>query len=105
MRRGTKQLLNMFLLFDIDIMHRETNKVIPVSTTNSRDLRNALPSLTNNDDARVIGKLIAERSKEADVYTIAYETKKNGKIEGRLGIILDIIQKKWNHICLKFHLV
>ncbi|KAK4372317.1 hypothetical protein RND71_007701 [Anisodus tanguticus] len=67
-------------------------KVISVATTNARDLRNTLPSLTDNEAARVIGKLIAERSKEADVYAIAYEPGKNERIEGRLGIILDTIQ-------------
>ncbi|KAF3685637.1 hypothetical protein FXO37_00412 [Capsicum annuum] len=93
MHRGTKQLPNMFLLFDIDIMHRGTSKVISIATTNARDLRNILPSLTDNDAARVIGKLIAERSKESNVYAIAYEPGKNERIEGILGIILDTIQK------------
>ncbi|KAM3307455.1 hypothetical protein P3S67_009198 [Capsicum chacoense] len=93
MHRGTKQLLNMIFLFDIDIMHRGTSKVISVATTNARDLRNTLTFLTDNDDARVIGKLIAEISKEADVYAIAYEPGKNERIEVRLGIILDTIQK------------
>ncbi|PHT53819.1 hypothetical protein CQW23_08281 [Capsicum baccatum] len=74
-------------------MHRVTCKVISVATTNVRDLRNTLPFLTDNDDARIIGKLIAERSKEADVYAIAYEPGKNERIEGRLGIILDTIYK------------
>ncbi|PHT45310.1 hypothetical protein CQW23_14468 [Capsicum baccatum] len=74
-------------------MHRGTSKVISVATTNARNLRNTLPSLTDNDDAKVIGKLIAERSKEADVYAIAYEPRKNERIEGKLGIILDTIQK------------
>ncbi|KAF3670266.1 G2/mitotic-specific cyclin-2 [Capsicum annuum] len=67
----------MFLLFDIDIIHRGTSKVISIATTNARDLRNTLPSLTDNDATRVIGKLIAERSKEADVYAIGYELRKN----------------------------
>ncbi|KAM3269670.1 hypothetical protein P3S67_030552 [Capsicum chacoense] len=93
MHRGTKQLPNMFLLFDINIMHRGTSKVISIATTNVRDLRNTLPSLTDNNAARVIGKLIAERSKESDVYAIAYEPGKNERIEGILGIILDTIQK------------
>ncbi|KAF3640940.1 putative UMP/CMP kinase-like [Capsicum annuum] len=89
----SEQLPNMFLLFDIDIMHRGTSKVISIATTNARDLRNILPSLTDNDAARVIGKLIAERSKESNVYAIAYEPGKNERIEGILGIILDTIQK------------
>ncbi|KAM3357679.1 50S ribosomal protein L18 [Capsicum galapagoense] len=89
-------LLNVFFskrFIHAKVMHRGTSKVISVATTNARDLRNTLPSLTDNDAARVIGQLIAERSKEADVYAIAYEPGKNERIEGRLGIILDTIQK------------
>lgn len=74
-------------------MHRATSKVISVATTNSRDLRNTLPSLTDNNACRVIGKLIAERSKEADVFAMSYEPNKNERIEGRLAIILDTIQE------------
>lgn len=74
-------------------MHRGTSKVISVATTNAKDLRNTLPSLTDNNACRVIGKLIAERSKEADVFAIAYEPDKNQRIEGRLAIILDTIQE------------
>ncbi|KAF3660486.1 putative tabersonine 16-O-methyltransferase-like [Capsicum annuum] len=70
-----------------------SEQVISVATTNVRDLRNTLTFLTDNDDARVIGKLIAKISKEADVYAIAYEPGKNERIEVRLGIILDTIQK------------
>ncbi|CAA3018597.1 50S ribosomal L18 [Olea europaea subsp. europaea] len=75
------------------VMHRATSKVISVATTNSRDLRNTLPSLTDNNACRVIGKLIAERSKEADVFAMSYEPNKNERIEGRLAIILDTIQE------------
>lgn len=73
-------------------MHRGTSKVISVATTNAKDLRNSLPSLTDENACRVIGKLIAERSKEADVFAIAFEPRKNERIEGRLGIVLDTIQ-------------
>ncbi|XP_019231747.1 PREDICTED: uncharacterized protein LOC109212549 isoform X2 [Nicotiana attenuata] len=89
-------LLNIFFskrFIHAKVMHRGTSKVISVATTNAKDLRNSLPSLTDNNAARVIGKLIAERSKEADVYAIAYEPGRNERIEGRLGIILDTIQE------------
>ncbi|KAL0425477.1 UNVERIFIED_CONTAM: hypothetical protein Sradi_1082500 [Sesamum radiatum] len=89
-------LLNVFFskrFVHAKVMHRGTSKVISVATTNAKDLRNTLPSLTDNDACRVIGKLIAERSKEADVYAIAYELKKNERVEGRLAIILDTIQE------------
>lgn len=74
-------------------MHRGTSKVVSVATTNSKDLRFSLPSLTDNNACRVIGNLIAERSIEADVYAVAFEARKNERIEGRLGIILDTIKE------------
>ncbi|XP_011085201.1 uncharacterized protein LOC105167256 isoform X1 [Sesamum indicum] len=89
-------LLNVFFskrFVHAKVMHRGTSKVISVATTNAKDLRNTLPSLTDNNACRVIGKLIAERSKEADVHAIAYELKKNERVEGRLAIILDTIQE------------
>ncbi|XP_057845694.2 uncharacterized protein LOC131055073 [Cryptomeria japonica] len=75
------------------VMHRVTSKVVSVATTNSKDLRNTLPSLTDLDACRTIGKLIAERSKEADVYAISYEPRKGERVEGKLGIILDTIKE------------
>ncbi|KAK1401528.1 Structural constituent of ribosome [Heracleum sosnowskyi] len=89
-------LLNVFFskrFVHAKVMHRGTSKVISVATTNSKDLRNTLPSLTDTNACRVIGKLIAERSKEADVFAMSYETKKNERIEGRLGIVLDTIKE------------
>lgn len=75
------------------VMHRGTSKVMSVASTNAKDLRNTLPSLIDNDACRTIGELIAERSKEADIYAMSYEPKKNERIEGRLGIILDTIKE------------
>ncbi|KAL8135414.1 uncharacterized protein LOC141713313 [Apium graveolens] len=89
-------LLNVFFskrFVHAKVMHRGTSKVISVATTNSKDLRNSLPSLTDTNACRVIGKLIAERSKEADVFAMSYETKTNERIEGRLGIVLDTIKE------------
>ncbi|CAK9178984.1 unnamed protein product [Ilex paraguariensis] len=89
-------LLNVFFskrFIHAKVMHRGTSKVISVATTNSKDLRNTLPSLTDNNACRVIGKLIAERSKEADVFAMSYEPRKDERIEGRLGIILDTIKE------------
>ncbi|CAA0820686.1 Ribosomal L18p/L5e family protein [Striga hermonthica] len=75
------------------VMHRGTSKVVAVATTNARDLRNTLPSLTDESACQVIGRLIAERSKEADVFAVAYEPRKNERIEGRLALVLDTIQE------------
>ncbi|OAY58639.1 50S ribosomal protein L18 [Manihot esculenta] len=89
-------LLNVFFskrFIHAKVMHRATSKVISVATTNAKDLRNSLPSLTDHNACRVIGQLIAERSKEADVYAMAYEPRKNERIEGKLGIVLDTIKE------------
>jgi large subunit ribosomal protein L18 len=37
----------------------------------------------------VIGKLIAERSLEADVYAVAFELRKGEKLEGKLAVVID----------------
>ncbi|GAB4853117.1 hypothetical protein Ancab_017301 [Ancistrocladus abbreviatus] len=89
-------LLNVFFskrFIHAKVMHRGTSKVISVATTNAKDLRNTLPSLTDHNACRVIGKLIAERSKEADVFALAFEPRKDERIEGKLGIVLDTIKE------------
>lgn len=89
-------LLNVYFskrFIQAKVMHRGTSKVISVATTNSKDLRTTLPSLLDTNACRVVGKLIAERSKEADVYAMAYEPRKDERIEGKLGIILDTIKE------------
>ncbi|XAR54236.1 hypothetical protein NMG60_11029278 [Bertholletia excelsa] len=89
-------LLNVFFskrFIHAKVMHRGTSKVISVATTNAKDLRNTLPSLTDDSACRIIGKLIAERSKEADVFAMAYEPRKNERIEGKLGIVIDTIKE------------
>ncbi|KAJ1280458.1 hypothetical protein BS78_04G234000 [Paspalum vaginatum] len=89
-------LLNVFFskrFVHAKVMHRGTSKVIAVATTNAKDLRLTLPSLVDDDACRTIGRLIAERSMDADVFTLAYEPKKNERIEGKLGIVIDTIKE------------
>ncbi|KAK3158776.1 hypothetical protein QOZ80_2AG0141460 [Eleusine coracana subsp. coracana] len=89
-------LLNIFFskrFVHAKVMHRGTSKVIAVATTNAKDLRLTLPSLIDDNACRTIGRLIAERSMDADVFAMAYEPKKNERIEGKLGIIIDTIKE------------
>ncbi|AQK73648.1 50S ribosomal protein L18 [Zea mays] len=89
-------LLNVFFskrFVHAKVMHRGTSKVIAVATTNSKDLRLTLPSLVDDNACRTIGRLIAERSMDADVFAMAYEPKKNERIEGKLGIVIDTIKE------------
>ncbi|KAL6633749.1 hypothetical protein ACP70R_026420 [Stipagrostis hirtigluma subsp. patula] len=89
-------LLNVFFskrFVHAKVMHRGTSKVIAVATTNAKDLRLTLPSLVDDNACRTIGRLIAERSMDADVFAMAYEPKKNERIEGKLGIVIDTIKE------------
>ncbi|BAF09699.1 Os02g0689700, partial [Oryza sativa Japonica Group] len=52
-----------------------------------------LPSLVDDNACRTIGRLIAERSMDADVFAMSYEPKKNERIEGKLGIVIDTIKE------------
>ncbi|KAG5224637.1 50S ribosomal protein [Salix suchowensis] len=89
-------LLNVFFsrrFIQAKVMHRGTSKVVSVATTNAKDLRHSLPSLTDHNGCRIVGKLIAERAKEADVYAMSYEPRKDERIEGKLGIVIDTIKE------------
>lgn len=71
------------------VMHRVTSNVVSVATTNSKDLRNSLPSLIDKNACKLIGQLIAERCIEADVYAVAFDLRKNEKLEGKLAVVID----------------
>ncbi|KAJ7550555.1 hypothetical protein O6H91_07G105900 [Diphasiastrum complanatum] len=73
------------------VMHRVTSKVVSVATTNSKDLRNSLVSLTDVNACKTVGKLIADRSKEADVYAVTFQLRKGEKLEGKLAAVLDTV--------------
>ncbi|XVF84577.1 hypothetical protein PTKIN_Ptkin17bG0048300 [Pterospermum kingtungense] len=104
-RKSWKQRTDMYMrpfLLDVffskrfihaKVMHRNTSKVISVASTNAKDLRYSLPSLTDDNACKVIGKLIAERSMEADVFAMSFEPQRNERIEGKLGIVLDTIKE------------
>uniref|UniRef100_A0A0E0CQ00 Uncharacterized protein n=1 Tax=Oryza meridionalis TaxID=40149 RepID=A0A0E0CQ00_9ORYZ len=89
-------LLNVFFskrFVHAKVVHRGTSKVISVASTNAKDLRTTLPSLVDDNACRTIGRLIAERSMDADVFAMSYEPKKNERVEGKLGIVIDTIKE------------
>lgn len=71
------------------VMHRVTSSVVSVATTNAKDLRLSLSSLSDANACRLIGQLIAERSIEQDIYAVAFDLRKNEKLEGKLAIVID----------------
>eukprot|EP00250_Pteridium_aquilinum_P010478 c19415_g1_i1 orf=303-884(+) len=75
------------------IMHRMSNKVVAVASTNSKDLRSVLKSRIDITACRIVGQVLAERAKEADVFTSLYYTRKNEKLEGKLLAIVDSVKE------------
>ncbi|XP_002993055.2 uncharacterized protein LOC9652145 [Selaginella moellendorffii] len=75
------------------IVHRVTSKTVAVATTNAKDLRASLPSLTSASACEVIGKLIAERAMEADVYAVTYVPRKNERLQEKLEIVLNTVKE------------
>lgn len=75
------------------IMHRMSNKVVAVASTNSKDLRSVLKSRCDITACRIVGQVLAERAKEADVFTCLYYTRKNEKLEGKLLAVVDSVKE------------
>ncbi|CAI5993644.1 unnamed protein product [Closterium sp. NIES-64] len=71
------------------VMHRVTSRVVSVATTSAKDLRMSLPSLVDENACRVIGRLIAERSMDVDVFAVVFRLKKGQKYEGKLATVVD----------------
>ena len=75
------------------IMHRMSNKVVAVASTNSKDLRSVLKSRCDINACRTVGQVLAERAMEADVFTTLYYTRKNEKLEGKLLAVVDSVKE------------
>lgn len=75
------------------IMHRMSNKTVAVASTNSKDLRSVLKSRCDITACRIVGQVLAERAKEADVFTSLYYTRKGEKLEGKLLAVVDSVKE------------
>ncbi|CAM6092335.1 unnamed protein product [Calypogeia fissa] len=73
------------------VVHRVTSKVISVATTNAKDLRFSLYSLTDENACKLIGKLLAERSIEADVFAVTFNLRKGERFEGKLALVVNTL--------------
>lgn len=86
--------LNVYMskkFINASVMHRVTSRVVAVASTNSKDLRETLESTNDENASEIIGKLVAERCKAADIYAVVFQLKKDEKYEGRLAKVVDTI--------------
>lgn len=74
------------------IMHRVTSKVVAVVSTNAKEFRHNLKSYKDFTACKIVGETLAQRAKEADVFTVVYEPRKGEKFEGRLAAVVHTIE-------------
>ncbi|GAB2287365.1 hypothetical protein Dimus_039822 [Dionaea muscipula] len=73
------------------ITHRVTFKQVAVAGTNSKDIKAALPSRCDIPACLAVGRFLAERAREADVYTAAYTPRDRDKFEGKIRAVVQSI--------------
>ncbi|CAL5350236.1 unnamed protein product [Camellia sinensis] len=68
--------------------HRVTSKQVAVAGTNSKDIKAALKSRSNISACLAVGRILAERAREADVYTASYTPRERDKFEGKIRVVV-----------------
>ncbi|KAK2640697.1 hypothetical protein Ddye_028492 [Dipteronia dyeriana] len=86
--------LDMFLskrFVSASLMRRVTSKQVAVADTNSKDIKAALRSRSDIPACLAIGRILADRAREADVYTDSYTPMERDKFEGKIrAVVFDI---------------
>ncbi|XP_006843163.2 uncharacterized protein LOC18433002 [Amborella trichopoda] len=70
------------------LTHRVTSKQVAVAGTNSKDIKAALKSRSDIPACLAIGRILAERAREADVYTASYTPRERDKFEGKIRAVV-----------------
>ncbi|XP_011078021.1 uncharacterized protein LOC105161874 [Sesamum indicum] len=70
------------------ITHRVTCKQVAVAGTNSKDIKAALKSRSDIPACLAIGQILADRAREADVYTASYTPRERDKFEGKIRAVV-----------------
>lgn len=70
------------------VTHRVTSKQVAVAGTNSKDIKAALPSRCDIPACLAVGRILADRCREADVYTAIYTPRERDKFEGKIRAVV-----------------
>nr|DAA64883.1 TPA_inf: L18 ribosomal protein Heart Stopper [Lotus japonicus] len=70
------------------VTHRVTSKQVAVAGTNSKDIKAVLRSRSDIPACIAIGRILAERAREADVYTASYTPRDRDKFEGKIRAVV-----------------
>ncbi|KAI7980091.1 hypothetical protein LOK49_Contig202G00007 [Camellia lanceoleosa] len=67
---------------------RVMSKQVAVAGTNSKDIKAALKSQSDIPACLAVGRILAERAREADVYTASYTPRERDKFEGKIRAVV-----------------
>lgn len=70
------------------LTHRVTCKQVAVAGTNSKDIKAVLKSRSDIPACMAVGRILAERAREADVYTACYTPRDRDKFEGKIRAVV-----------------
>ncbi|KAJ4848264.1 hypothetical protein Tsubulata_023609 [Turnera subulata] len=70
------------------LTHRVTCKQVAVAGTNSKDIKAVLRSRCDIPACIAVGQILAERAREADVYTASYTPRERDKFEGKIRAVV-----------------
>ncbi|XP_038890306.1 50S ribosomal protein L18 [Benincasa hispida] len=70
------------------LTHRVTCKQVAVAGTNSKDIKAVLKSRSDIPACLAVGRILAERAREADVYTASYTPRERDKFEGKIRAVV-----------------
>ncbi|GJN20109.1 hypothetical protein PR202_gb07439 [Eleusine coracana subsp. coracana] len=70
------------------LTHRSTCRQVAVAGTNSKDIKAVLQSRSDIPACLAVGRFLAERAKESDVYTCTYTPRERDKFEGKIRAVV-----------------
>nr|DAA64876.1 TPA_inf: L18 ribosomal protein Heart Stopper [Cycas rumphii] len=70
------------------ITHRVTSRQVAVAGTNSKHIKAVLRSKSDIPACLAVGQILAERSREADVFTASYTPRERDKFEGKIRAVV-----------------
>ncbi|XP_031274635.1 uncharacterized protein LOC116133105 [Pistacia vera] len=70
------------------LTHRVTSKQVAVAGTNSKDIKAVLKSRSDIPACLAVGRILADRAREADVYTASYTPRERDKFEGKIRAVV-----------------
>ncbi|KAH7672888.1 Ribosomal protein L18 protein [Dioscorea alata] len=73
------------------LTHRVTSKQVAVAGTNSKDIKAVIQSRSDIPACLAVGRILADRAREADVYTASYTPRERDKFEGKIRAVVQSI--------------